>query len=175
MKQQLSFRFSFLFLIACVLQLGGTPLQAQPDNPEDPMRGFMGFTLGEAREDLDVAKLQKRGKYQKLIRWDVISEHLQFEDIALKQVKLFFWEGKLHSIEVKAQTEAGQQLREWTENTFGEGHKEDAMGYSFSWEGNSSLVFMEQNLVTKDVMVTFRDDEVHNSYYKFMYQRTYGQ
>lgn len=164
----------FLVLIGGIL-LQPQHLPAQQPEGESAFTEFLGYELGMPRDSMLPGSLVKRGKSQKLIRWDVLPEYLAFGDIALKQVKLFFWEGNLHSIEVKAQGDEGQKLREWAENAWGEGTKKDAMGYSYSWEASRSQAFLEQNLVTKDVMLTLLDDKVHRSYYKFMYERNYGQ
>lgn len=167
--------FLLNFLLLALFSQVTNQVQAQNS---DAMLSFKGFELGVQYDSLTIEQhktLQKRGKYQKLIRYDLLDEHLRLQGMELRFVRLFFWQGYLHSIDVKSANGQGDALREWVENIHGEGIKEDAMGYKFLWEYPGYRVFLEQNLVTKDVTITFLQDEVHNSYYKFMYERSYGK
>jgi|GEM_PF-2996584 len=139
---------------------------------------FKGFTLADQFDSLSIDQhkmLRKRGQYQKLTRYDLLDDHLENAGIPLKFVRIFFWKGYIHSIEVRATGLQGTPFREWMESMYGEGEQEDAMGYKFVWEYPAYRILMEQNLVTKDVTMTLLHEEVHNSYYKFMYERQYGK
>ncbi len=162
------------FLVLALFSGVSIGLQAQSS---DAMLSFKGFELGVQHDSLTIEQhksLLKRGKYQKLIRYDLLEDYLTLEGMQLRFVKLFFWQGYLHSIDVKSASGSGDALVAWVKNIHGEGVQEDAMGYKFLWEYPGYRVFLEQNLVTKDVTITFLNDEVHNSYYKFMYERSYG-
>ena len=163
-----------LFAIVAALLFLCSPTHGQAT---DAMLSYRGFELGSHYDSLSIDQhksLQKRGKFQKLIRFDVMAEHLHQDGIALRFVRLFYWHNHLHSIDVKSGNGQGNELREWIEKKFGEGIQEDAMGYKFLWEFPGYRVFLEQNLVTKDATITFLHDETHNSYYKFMYEKQYG-
>ena len=140
----------------------------------DEDNGFMGLELGSERDSLLTTMVQKRGKFQKLMRWDLKEEHLNFDGIDLQFVRLFYWDNQLHSIEVKAMGEMGNLLRTWIMAMYGEGEKKDAMGFSYQWYGDKVLLLFDQNLVTKDLKLTFRSRDVHKQYYKFRYVQKYG-
>ena len=171
---RMRFRTATHFLTSLFLLL----FIASSASAQDKMYEFKGFMLGTHHDSLTIEQnktLLKRGKYQKLIRYDVMEKPLTHAGVPLRFVKLFYWQGYLHSIDVKSAERQGNALREWVEKRFGEGTQEDAMGYKFTWEYPGYRVFMEQNLVSKDVTITFLHDETHNSYYKFMYERQYGR
>lgn len=164
-------RFEKIIALLALVGLFLPSLQAQGLDEEN---GFMGYQLGVHMDSVNRTQLQRRGKVQKLVRWDVLKEHISIDGLDLNYVRLFFWKEKIHSIDVKSAPGSGNQLREWVFAKYGKGFQEDAMGYKFSWEGEHLRLFMEQNLVTKDVKLSFLCDEVHNKYYKFMYERDYG-
>lgn len=158
-------------LAACLLIAFQQPAAAQSLDEDN---GFMDIQLASERDSLITIMAQRRGKYQKLMRYDLLPEFSTFEDMEFKQVRLFYWDNQLHSIEVKAMGDNGNALRKWIMNRYGEGEKKDAMGYSYQWDGDKVLLLFEQNLVTKDVLLTFRHRDVHKQYYKFRYIQTYG-
>ena len=163
-------------LVALLLVLlAGLHQPAKAQQALDADNGFMGIQLGAERDSALTTKVRLRGKFQKLIRWDVLSEHLSYEGIELYQVRLFFWDSKLHSIEVKAQGAQGDALRNWVLDRYGEGDKKDAMGFNYQWDAKNLQLFFDQNLITKDLKLTFRDREVHKLYYKFRYIKAYGK
>lgn len=167
------FLLNFLFLAA--FAFGSQTIRAQST---DAMLSFKGFELGTIHDSLSIEQnktLLKRGKFQKLMRYDLLKDFLRLEGMQLRYVRLFYWQSYLHSIDVKSENGSGNDLREWIEKKYGEGVQEDAMGYKFIWEFPGYRIFLEQNLVTKDASITFLHDEVHNSYYKFMYERSYGK
>mgnify|MGYP001795007001 FL=1 len=160
-----------------VVGMGHRTLSAQQlDNDH----GFMGIQLGAEKDSLLTTMVQKRGVFQRLNRFDLLPEYLQFNDILLeapidlRYVRVFFWDGHIHSIEVKALAGQGDKLRQYIMDRYGEGQKEDAMGYKFTWEEPKTLLIMEQNLVTKDVHLMFRDHRTHVYYYRHMYFKKYG-
>ncbi len=166
--------FFLNFVVLTLLAMVPIGLQAQIN---DAMLSFKGFELGTHFDSLTLEQhnsLLKRGKYQKLIRYDLLEDHLKLKEMKLRFVRLYFWQGYLHSVDVKSASGSGDDLRDWVKNTHGEGFQEDAMGYKYLWEYSDCRIFLEQNLVTKDVTITFLNDDVHNKYYKFMYERSYG-
>ncbi len=134
-----------------------------------------GYHLGAHADSLDFHGLQRMGKFQKLIRWDVTGESIMMDGVPLKFCRLFFWENKLHSIELKASGPSGDELRLWIESVFGAGEKTDNMGYRYQWMLPTIRILWDQNLATKDGMATFTAEAVHRSYYKFMYNRANGR
>ena len=146
------------------------PLVAQSDTGVK----IKGYELGAHADSLDLHGLQKMGKFQKLIRWDVAGENIMMEGIPLQYCRLFFWDNHLHSIELKANGPFGDDLRLWIQSVFGEGKKMDNMGYRYEWLLPTIRILWDQNLVTKDGMATFTAEVVHRSYYKFMYNRANG-
>lgn len=139
---------------------------------------FKGFSLADQFDSLSVEQhkmLRKRGVYQKLTRYDLNDDHLENAGIPLKFVRVFFWKGYIHSMEIRASGLQGTPFREWIESMYGEGEQEDAMGYKFVWEYPAYRLLVEQNMLSKDVNMVLLHEEVHNSYYKFMYERQYGK
>lgn len=162
----------FFSLFLLLVLLGGPAASAQGLDEDN---GFMGIELASERDSLITTMVQARGKYQKLMRYDLLPEHLEFDGIPLHQVRLFYWDNQLHSIEVRAQGANGNTLRTWIMAMYGEGDKKDAMGFAYQWDDNKVQLFFDQNLVTKDLKLTFRHREVHKAYYKFRYIKRYGQ
>lgn len=168
----------WIILLLAFLATGIQGLRAQQ---LDMDHGFMGFELGQEKDSLMTTMVQKRGYYQKLLRYDLLEEHRVLNDIMLeapielRQVRFFFYDSHLHSIEIKALGNQGQALREWILSRYGEGTQDDAMGFRFTWREKRTFMRFEQNLVTKDVLITMRDHKTHNAYYRFMYNRAYGQ
>ncbi len=167
----------WLGVLLLVVGLGSAGWAQQLDRDH----GFLGFELGQEKDSLLTTMVQKRGYFQKLLRYDLLPEHRVLTDIMLeapielRSVRFFFYDSHLHSIEVKALGQNGEALRNWILDRYGEGEKNDAMGFKFTWREKKTFLRLEQNLVTKDVLVTFRDHKTHNHYYRFMYNRTYGQ
>jgi hypothetical protein len=143
---------------------------AQSSVDED--NGILGFRLGYPPDSMD--GIQRDGKSQRLIRWIPEADQVEVDGIPIKSVKLYFWEGKLHSVEVKTATTDSDLFKVWLENRYGPGEKEDAMGFRFSWAGEKSRVLFEQNIITHDAMTTFLCEKVHESYYRYMHHLKYG-
>jgi len=167
-------------LRTCCLLLLFLGFRLLPAQQLDLDHGFMGIELGQEKDSLLTTMVQKRGVFQKLTRYDLLPEHRLLQDIflespiELRQVRFFFWDSHLHSIEIKALGGQGEALRQWIMERYGEGDQKDAMGYTFVWREKKTYMRLEQNLVTKDVLVMMRDHKTHNSYYRFMYNRDYG-
>lgn len=150
-----------LLLSLAILLLAGR-VQAQ----DDDMRGILGYTLGT---DLDSIKtLLGDGKSQNLARYKPIQDSLSFDGILTHRVRVFFFNRKLHSIDVKVLGKEGDKALIWLKAMYGEGTKRDAMGFSYIWELHDMVVMWEQNLVTHDGLMTLRDNRVHRKYYNFM-------
>ena len=161
-----------IFLLGVLWGVGLPAVLAQ-DPIFTPSIEYKGFGLGMPKDSIDFKRLERRGKYQQLMRYDLVEKELEEFGIQLKSVRLFFFGSRLHSIEARALNDQGRLLRTWTEAMYGEGRKEDALGYRYAWDGKYYKIWMEQNLVTKDVKLEIRDERVHRKYYKFMYQRRY--
>lgn len=148
-----------------VLLLATFSAQAQDNS-------FRGFTLGTHVDS--IPDIMKRGKTQKLSRYEPKDGPGEFQGDPLKSLRLFFHRKRLHSIEIKIVGEHANKVLAWMEAMYGEGKKDDAMGYKFIWEGSDYRIFWEQNLVTKDAMMTYLDDRLHDKYLKYMYELQYG-
>lgn len=133
-----------------------------------------GFELGAHTDSLDFHALQKMGKFQKLLRYDLAGDNIAMDGIPLKYFKLFIWDNHLHSIDIKAMGADGDALHLWIQSVFGEGKKLDNMGYRYEWVLPEIRILWDQNLVTKDGMASFIANKVHRSYYKYMYNRENG-
>lgn len=145
------------------------PLSAQSLDQDN---GILGYRLGYPPDSM--LDIRRDGKSQRLMRYRPVEFEQSLGEIPLKSVRLFFWEDKLHSIEVKTSGTNSDALRDWLANRYGEGSKEDAMGFRFSWEGAQIRVFFEQNIISHDALTTFVDDEVHERYYRYMHRLKYG-
>lgn len=128
--------------------------------------GILGFKLGAGADEM--RGILKDGKQERLARYRPVDDSLRHEGILTRKVKLFFWEGKLHSIELKLEAAEADKMLLWLKDSYGDGKKEDAMGFRFTWEGSRVRVFWDQNLVTREASLTFMDDQIHAKYYKFM-------
>lgn len=158
MKKHLQIYSLLLFLLA----LGCGAVQAQSYEEH----GILGYRLGS---DLDSIKtLLGDGKTQNLARYKPIKDSLEIDGILTQRVRLFFFNRKLHSIDIKALGKEGDRLLVWLKIFYGEGTKRDAMGFSYVWNHDGMTIMWEQNLVTHDGLLTMRDDKVHRLYYNFM-------
>lgn len=156
--------FRFYSLLLFVLTLGMGVAQAQSFSYEE--HGILGYRLGT---DLDSIKtLIGDGKTQNLARYKPLQDSLEIDGILTSRVRVFFFNRKLHSIDIKALGKEGDKLLVWLKVMYGEGTKRDAMGFSYVWTQDGMTIMWEQNLVTHDGLLTLRDDKVHKSYYNFM-------
>jgi hypothetical protein len=152
-----------LLLLSSLLIWLVRPLHAQT---LDQDKGMFGYTLGsEASEFKD---LLPDGKKEKLQRKRPVVDSLKHEGIPAQKVRVYFFEGKLHSIDVKLQGDHADRMLAWVKGQYGEGIPEDAMGFKFRWEGKDVTLFWDQNLVTHDAMMTWRSEPVHKQYFKLM-------
>ena len=87
----------------------------------------------------------------------------------LGYVRLFIWDNHLHSIEIKAVAEDGENFKASLKALYGEGKKQDAMGYRYQWFLPTSRVLWDQNLATKEGVATYVDEKTNDSYFKFIY------
>ena len=161
---------TFLFSLFVVPMLFSGVLTAQSTLDTD--NGILGLRLGYPPDSMD--GIRRSGKSQRMIRWVPEADLVELDGIPLKSVKLYFWEDKLHSIEIKTSTTDSDRFRTWLETRYGGGDKEDAMGFRFSWEGARIRILFEQNIISHDAITTFVDDEVHDSYYRYMHHLKYG-
>ncbi|MEM7036748.1 MAG: hypothetical protein AAF570_07205 [Bacteroidota bacterium] len=157
---------------ALLLLLALAPGHANAQSALAEDNGFMGYMLGQPSDSMD--GIVRRGKSQRLIWFAPEEKNLTFEGMPLKSVRLYFWKGKLHSIEIKTSGTNSDRFKEWLENRYGKGAKEDAMGFRFSWEAPRIRVLFEQNIISHDALTTYIDDEVHEAYYRFMHRLKYG-
>ncbi|MEM0998550.1 MAG: hypothetical protein AAGN35_15940 [Bacteroidota bacterium] len=158
---------------ALVLVAGFLAAPARAQSLLDADNGFLHFQLGQPADSIE--DIRRNGKSQRLMRYIPVNPIVAVEDIPLKSIKLFFWEGKLHSIEVKTSGTDSDRFRDWMANRYGGGKKEDAMGFRYSWEGSRIRVLFEQNLISHDALTTFVDDAVHDRYYRYMHRLRYGE
>ena len=157
---------AFLFLSLPFI----SPLSAQSLDKDN---GILGYQLGFPADS--IPDIRRDGKSQRLMRYRPIEMHQGLKEIPFKSVRLFFWEGKLHSIEIKTTGPNSDAFRDWLSDRYGEGYKEDAMGFRFSWEGARIRVLFEQNIISHDALTTYVDDEVHERYYRYMHRLKYGE
>lgn len=151
-------------LLLVFLTLVGSRVVAQSQLDTD--HGILGYRLGDHQDSIKT--LLKDGKSERLVRMRPIDDSLRIEGILTQKVRLFFWERTLHSIDVKVQGAEADKLLVWLKARYGEGEKLDAMGFRFRWQGKSTLMEWDQNLVTRDATLTLRDEAVHRKYYKYM-------
>ncbi len=140
-------------------------VQAQADTV------ILGYTLGMHADSIPKLDLLKMGKFQKLLRYDRQDEHLKMQGVDLQFVRLFIWDNHLHSIEIKTMEGQGEKMFAWLKSVYGEGKKQDAMGYRYTWFAPTMRVVWDQNLATKEGVAQFVDEVTNDKYYKFMYNR----
>ncbi|MBK9448963.1 MAG: hypothetical protein IPN95_06035 [Bacteroidetes bacterium] len=135
----------------------------------DESTTIMGYTLGMHLDSIPKQNLLKMGKFQKLYRYDRQDENLTLNGMRLGYVRLFIWDNHLHSIEIKAVAEDGENFKASLKALYGEGKKQDAMGYRYQWFLPTSRVLWDQNLATKEGVATYVDEKTNDSYFKFIY------
>ncbi|MCB9234194.1 MAG: hypothetical protein H6581_21235 [Bacteroidia bacterium] len=169
----MKFLKSFLPLI-CLICLLSTRTQAQTQviNPDEDY-GFMDYKLGESPESMP--ELRADGKYQKMKRYRPANDSIVFNGIAVKNIRLFFFQGQCHSLIVKTfEGESTEAMLAYFQKRYGEGEKQDAMGTQFLWRGEKCQVFYEKNLVMNDGQFHFTSIPVHRKYENYQYQLKYG-
>jgi hypothetical protein len=77
--------------------------------------------------------LLKMGRFQKLWRYDRQDEGLSFNGMRLSHVRLFIWDNRLHSIEIKVTGENAVNYRAFLAALYGLGDPLDAMGSRCQW------------------------------------------
>lgn len=136
---------------------------------------ILGYTLGMHHDSIPKVNLLKMGKFQKLLRYDRQDEGIKLGGVDLQFVRLFIWDNHLHSIEIKTAEGQGDKMFAWLKSVYGEGKKQDAMGYRYTWFAPTMRVVWDHNLATKEGVAQFVDERTNDKYYKFMYNRENGE
>jgi len=163
MKFHSSIRLLSFLVICCLFS---PSLSAQEMDPLDEDFGFMYWKLGAHIDS--VKNVTKDGRTQKLHRYKPTSGKVSFEEIPLKSVYIYFWRGRVHSIEVKTRAAETKPFLDKMKERYGEGEALDNLGGKIVWEGVLTRLIFEQNLISRDAVFTFLCEEVHEKYYNTM-------
>lgn len=138
----------------------------------DADNGILGFQLGAHRDSVPI-HLEKRGKVQKLNKYEPYADSLDYNGIPLHSVYCYYWDAHLHSIEIKTKGENTTTMLALLEALYGEGKEQANFSSQLYWQGEKCRLFFEQNLVTKDGLWTWVSDKVHKEYELAMYNLKY--
>lgn len=135
--------------------------------------GFAGYKL--ASPDDSIRSLVKNGKQDHLqIMRPANPDSLYLNKIQLKKLKLYYFHGHLHSIDVITEEPQTDHLLAWIENRYGEGEATDMFGNEKSWYGEMTKLTYQKNPIMGTGTFVFTSKKMHVKYVTYMYDITYG-
>ncbi len=116
-------------------------------------RGFLGYVLGGSKAEQ--GNLDCRGFFQLKQKCFPVPMPKQYEDVPIKKVTLYFYNQKLHSLEIKIEGEqASQTMLLYLQMKYGEG-KQDGYAPHYTWQSENILLVYDENLFTHNATITF--------------------
>ncbi len=138
----------FLFLLS-----GITFLFSQELSVLEKDKGIFGYVLGGTKADQ--GHLDCRGYFQMKQKCIPVPMPKKYEEVPIKKILLYFYNKKLHSIEIKIEGEqASQTMLLYLQMKYGEG-KQKGYAPHYTWQTENILLTYDENLLTHNAIITF--------------------
>lgn len=165
--------FCFAIPIAAFLFFAAFSVSAQDVSKLDEDYSFVGYSLASHQDS--IRNLRKNGKQDHLrIMRPGNLDSLYFNKIELKQVKLYYFHGVLHSVDVKTDEPQTTHLLAWLTDRYGDGEQKDMFGNEIVWLGERAKLTFEKNPVMGTGLFSCTSKRMHVKYVTYMYDITHG-